>query len=144
MEKMKRCTRCILPETFPGISFDEEGVCNFCLTHRSPPTLGEARLREILSAQKGERYDCVVPVSGGKDSTYILYYAVKVLGLRTIAVNYDSGFQSPLAAENARNACEMLDVPLVVIRAGRDRQMRMLREILAISPRSWGAFLAPA
>jgi len=133
MEEMRRCTRCVLPETFPGLSFDEDGVCSICATHRRAPVLGEDRLREVLSAQKGETYDCVVTVSGGKDSTYILYYATEILGLRTIAVNYDSGFQSPLAAENARTACELLGVPLVVVKANRDTQKRMLREVLFIA-----------
>jgi len=133
MKEVRRCTRCILPETFPGISFGEDGVCSFCATHRPSPVLGEDRLREVLSRQKGERYDCVVTVSGGKDSTYILYYATEVLGLRTVAVNYDSGFQSPLAAENARTACQVLGVPLEVVKASHDTQIRMLREVLLIS-----------
>jgi len=133
VEEPRTCTRCIVPETFPSISFDEAGVCSLCATHRPPPVLGEDRLREVLSAQKGAVYDCVVPVSGGKDSTYILYYATEVLGLRTVAVNYDSGFQSPLAAENARTACAVLEVPLLVVSANRDTQVRMLREALLIS-----------
>jgi hypothetical protein len=95
--------------------------------------LGEDRLREVLTAQKGEVYDCVVPLSGGKDSSYILYYATELLGLRTIAVNYDSGFQAPLAAENARYACQALGVPLVVVKARRDTQLRMLKQAILIS-----------
>lgn len=129
----RRCTRCILPETVPGLSFDSEGVCSVCGAHAAAPVLGEARLKEVLTAGKGPLYDCVVPVSGGKDSTYILYYAVKVLGLRVVAVNYDSGYQAGLAAENARRACEVLGVPLVVVKANPGVQIKMLREILRVS-----------
>lgn len=133
MEEMVRCSRCIVPGTFPGVSFDEGGVCSLCTGHRPAPMLGEDRLREVLTAQEGEVYDCVVPLSGGKDSTYILYYAAELLGLRTIAVNYDSGFQAPLAAENARRACEALGVPLVVVKANRNTQLKMLKEAILIS-----------
>jgi hypothetical protein len=133
MGEAKRCTRCIVPESFPGVSFDEGGVCSLCTGHRPPTVLGEDRLREVLTAQKGEDYDCVVPLSGGKDSTWILYYATELLGLRTIAVNYDSGFQAPLAAENARKACQVLGVPLVVVKANRDTQLRMLKQAVLVS-----------
>jgi hypothetical protein len=75
----------------------------------------------------------VVPLSGGKDSTYVLYYAVKILELKTIAVTYDSGFQSNLARENVKNACTALNVPLVVKKADYDNHVKMLREALRIA-----------
>lgn len=133
MKEPTRCSRCILPETFPGIAFDDQGICNFCSSHKNPSVLNEARLREILRAEKGDIYDCVVPVSGGKDSTYVLYYAVEILGLRVIAVNYDSGFQSDLARENLGNICDVLNVPLVVAQADYNTHLKMLREILRVS-----------
>ena len=133
MRAYKRCSRCILPDTFPGIAFNDQQVCNFCLDHKTVSVLGEAKLRELLSSESGELFDCVVPVSGGKDSTYVLYYAVKVLNLRTIAVNYDSGFQSDIAQENIREACNRLNVPLVVCQADYATQVKMLRELTQIS-----------
>lgn len=133
MQKVKQCPRCILPETFPGITFNEEGVCNFCLNHKHVAVLGESKLKEILGTERGKVYDCVVPISGGKDSTYILYYAVRILKLRVIAVNYDSGFQSDLAKQNLKNICRILNVPLVVKGANYQNQEKMLAQILRMS-----------
>jgi hypothetical protein len=133
MEEIRRCSRCILPETFPKIHFDEKMVCNFCLSHQHVPVKGEENLAKILQTQKGETYDCVVPISGGKDSTFILYYAVRILKLRVIAVNYDSGFQTDLARENIINVCKTLNVPLTIIKANINTQRAMLREALLIS-----------
>jgi glucosamine--fructose-6-phosphate aminotransferase (isomerizing) len=133
MNEPKRCSRCILPETFPGIAFDDQGVCNFCSSQRATSVLGEANLRELLHAERGETYDCVVPISGGKDSTYVMYYAVKRLDLRVIAVNYDSGFQSDLARENVIHICNKLNVPLVVARADYGTHLRMLEDMLRVS-----------
>lgn len=133
--------KCILPETFPGITFNPEGICNFCLNHKDVQVHGEAKLREILNTEKGEVYDCVVPISGGKDSIYALYYAVKMLGLRAVAVNYDSGFQSELAKENMKNACRILGTPLLIVKADYENHAKMLREILLVSE-VLGAFFA--
>ena len=115
---VRRCTRCTMPETFQGITFDEDGVCSLCTAtaakHESPRRLAE--LGEVVrSYGRGGNYDCVVPLSGGKDSTYILYSAVRDLGLRVIAVNYDSGYQSDEGRDNVRNACEALGVEAVLL-----------------------------
>lgn len=79
---MVRCTKCILPDTFPGIHFNDDSVCNYCLEFRSVQKgIGKAKLLQLLSSHpKRGKYDCVVPISGGKDSTFILYYVVKELG----------------------------------------------------------------
>jgi hypothetical protein len=134
---MKRCTRCILPETYPGISFDERGVCSQCRHEASRPErlpLGEeALLEHIRSGPDGPRFDCVVPLSGGKDSTYILYRAARELGLRAIAVNHDAGYQSDIARANVSNACESLGVPLVKSVVDWRVQRRMLRDMLRVS-----------
>jgi hypothetical protein len=122
-----------LPDTFPGIAFNDQQVCNFCSDFKTVSVLGEAKLRELLSSGNGQPFDCVVPVSGGKDSTYVLYYAAKVLNLSTIAVNYDSGFQSDIAQENIREACNRLNIPLVVHKADYATQVKMLKELLRIS-----------
>ncbi len=125
-----------MPETYPGIAFEEGGACSLCTqasaTCRSYPgldSLGE-RLRSL---SRGKPYDCVVPLSGGKDSSYILYMAVKQLGLSVIAINYDSGYMSEEGASNVRSACGALDVKLVVVRPEYDIQEQQLRQILKVS-----------
>ena len=129
------CSRCILPDTYPGISFDREGVCNFCLDYRPVHRdLGKEALLEVLhSRAKTGPYDCVVPLSGGKDSTFILRYIVRELRLKPIAVSYDSGFQTELAKENVHNACSILDVPLVALAAPGNTQSRLVREWIHLS-----------
>lgn len=140
---MKYCSRCILPETYPGIHFNEEGVCNFCLDYKPyHPNLGKEKLKEALHIEKrAGKYDCVVPLSGGKDSSYILYYVVKELGLKPLAVSYNSGYQKAIAEENVRNTCEKLNVPLIIIKSPGRIQKNRLKTSYLISQRekdSWG------
>lgn len=134
---MNYCKKCILPENYPGISFDTEGVCNFCRAYQPQVNqLGKEKLIERL--QSGEtkgKYDCVVPMSGGKDSSFILYFAVKELGLNPLVVSYDSGFQDEIARENIRTACELLEVDLKVVHSPGDIQRRLLKQSYKISKR---------
>ena len=113
---MKRCSRCVLPDTYPGIEFDAEGVCNYCLSHQDWEYEGEEALRNLF--EKGRRsdseYDCVVGVSGGRDSSYMLYYLVKVLGLNVVAFSGDHGFVPEIAKDNLRQMADVLGVKLVI------------------------------
>ena len=132
-----RCTKCIMPASYPEIHFDKNRVSNYCANHtRTHGRSSSVELAELFrSRPKSGEFDCLVPVSGGKDSMFVLYYAVKILKLRVLAVNYDSGFQSNLGSENVRNACAILEVPLISIHANERRQKKMLRTILSISSR---------
>jgi len=115
------CTRCIADTTIPGITFDENGICNYCKIHdkmeKDYPEGKEARkkleelVRKIKASGKGKRYDCVVGVSGGRDSTYLLYTAVK-LGLRPLAVHFDNGWNSEIAVTNVKNILSKLNIDL--------------------------------
>jgi len=104
---VKRCTRCILPTNYPNISFDAEGVCNICRSFENRWTGydWDKKSRELESLfekvkAKGRRYDCMVPVSGGKDSAYALYICTQKYKLKTLAVNFNNGFVSPVAMKN--------------------------------------------
>ena len=117
----KVCTRCLMDDTVKGITFDENGECTFCKIHddleRKFPLDEETpnRLRQLVEIikkdGKGKKYDCIVGVSGGRDSTYTLYNAVK-LGLRPLAVHFDNGWNSEIAVQNIKNATEILGVDL--------------------------------
>ena len=117
----RRCTRCLYDETVLGITFDSEGVCNYCHMHdqldREYPTgsEGERRLRKIADKARKEgqnkKYDVVVGVSGGCDSSYLLYIT-KQLGLRPLAVHFDNTWNSAVATENIHNVLRALDVDL--------------------------------
>ncbi len=115
MEKINRCTKCLLPSSLSGIKFDEAGVCNYCRKYEEDfkdwDKIKDRRKSEfekiLFSAQKLKKpYDCLVPLSGGKDSTFALYLCTKVYHLKTLAVTLDNGFLSKPAKENIKNALE--------------------------------------
>ncbi|MDQ3190058.1 MAG: N-acetyl sugar amidotransferase [Bacteroidota bacterium] len=119
-EQEKICKRSVLDTTIPGIVFDEKGICGFCKVYDElekiyPLTKREEGLKELVEKikKRGEnkKYDCIVGVSGGTDSIYTLYHAVK-LGLRPLAVHFDNGWNSKIAVSNIKNACQKLNVDL--------------------------------
>jgi N-acetyl sugar amidotransferase len=115
------CTRCIYDDHIPYISFDTEGVCNYCQQHdaldQEYPTGDEGwkRLRnladQIRVAGKGKKYDVVVGVSGGCDSSYMVHLA-KELGLRPLAAHFDNTWNSKTAVENIHHVLKGLGVDL--------------------------------
>ena len=115
--KSTYCTRCSLSASVPGIKFDREGICSHCLLHDKlekmfPEKELDGILKRIKSRGEGRKYDCIIGISGGRDSTYLLYKAVKEWGLRPLAVHFNEGFGNPIAGENIANACQKLDVEL--------------------------------
>lgn len=142
---MRLCTSCVLPETFPGIRFDDQGVCNHCLKFRAgrdKASQDRARYRgkfgELLDQVKrpDERaahpYDALLAYSGGKDSTYTLRLLTEDFGLRVLAVTFDHGFVSPAAHKNIRTVTDVLDVDYMIMAPGA----RTLRRLFARSMRA--------
>ena len=120
---MKLCSRCILPETFPGITFDKEGVCNHCRNYRGEKATTalkqkyEQKFCDLLrNERKPSSYDILVAYSGGKDSTYTLDVLVNRYQLRILALTFDNGFISPRAEENIRTVCGNLGADLLIVR----------------------------
>ena len=113
---MKRCKNCLLPEHYPGITFNEEGSCNYCQTYKKCIYKGKEELDRFLESfrDKHEKYDCVVGVSGGRDSSYMLYYLVKVCNLRVLAYTADHGFVTEAAKENMKKMADILGVDLAI------------------------------
>lgn len=114
------CQRCLLPSTYPKITFDLSGFCNVCREIEQkwgypPKPKGLKALKAYLSTiiPCNNQYQAVVTISGGKDSSYVLYLAVKVLGLKVIAANFDNGFQSEVARRNIQRITELLKTPLI-------------------------------
>ncbi|MEW6135581.1 MAG: N-acetyl sugar amidotransferase [Firmicutes bacterium] len=117
----KVCSRCVMDETVKGITFDDSGTCTFCQIHDElekefgNPELNSLNLNRLVERikkdGKNKPYDCIVGVSGGRDSTYTLYSAVK-LGLRPLAVHFDNGWNTELSVQNIKNACTKLNVDL--------------------------------
>lgn len=111
-DDLRRCARCILPETFPGIEFDEDGVCNYCQDYAPVNVFGEEAFGKVLDRyrNKGEKYDCVVPISGGRDSSFTLYSIVKKFKMRAVALTVDSGAIMPEGYRNIKSVTEALGV----------------------------------
>lgn len=104
--ELKRCTKCVLPETHETIVFDQAGVCNVCQQQEFKQTqvdwtAKKKELDELIESHRGKYdYDCLVPFSGGKDSTWTLYYLMKEYGLKPLVVRFDHGFLRPNVQEN--------------------------------------------
>ena len=116
------CSRCLSNETIQSINLDSNNICQFCKIHDEMDNEfplnenSEKRLFKVAEKirEKGSKskYDCVVGVSGGRDSTFLLYYIKKILKLRPLAVHYDNGFDSDTSVSNILNICQKLDVDL--------------------------------
>lgn len=143
-QPVRRCVRCLIPESFPGADFDGEGVCRLCRGYVKTAPLGEERLKQILNSRKGQRYDCLVGISGGKDSCFVAYLARKRFDLKVLAVCYDFPFLVDLARENVRNVCESLSIDLEVVRTKNGLERKLLRnhmKALAPTGTTWGQCL---
>ncbi len=124
VDQLQRCTRCVLPETFPFVEFDEDGVCNFCHHYEKKNLLGMDALQALLDNNRDSdgNVKCVVSFSGGRDSSYGLHLVKKVLGLDAVAFTYDWGVATDMAHRNQKRMCETLGVEQIVIKADLDRK----------------------
>lgn len=120
MKQVQACKRCVMDTSAPDIFFDEAGFCNFCsdfvASLEKCQLAGHSEARNALVETikrdgKGREYDCIVGVSGGIDSAYVLYKAIRS-GLRPLAVHLDNGWNSELAVDNIANLVRTLDVDL--------------------------------
>lgn len=116
------CTRCIYDERVPAIEFDDQGVCNYCHqvddlveSYGTGAEKGKKKLEQTVEDIKrhghGKKYDCVIGVSGGTDSSYMLYLA-KQYGLRPLAVHYDNTWNGSIATLNIHRVLKSLDIDL--------------------------------
>lgn len=131
---MELCAKCLLPECFPNITFDDKGVCNYCREYQPINYFGEKNLEKLISGyRRPGQYECVVPISGGRDSAFVLHQIVKQYHLKPLVFNYDNGFATDKAKENIRNAIECLRVDLVQKKSKRDIQTKLMGENLKLN-----------
>jgi tRNA(Ile)-lysidine synthase TilS/MesJ len=131
---MKICSNCVLPESFPGIRFDDEGRCSYCQKYKGNENQERARERfkekflKILEERGTEgSYRALVAYSGGKDSTYTLMMLKEQFGLKMLAITLDHGFVSPMAVKNIRHVTAALDIDHMTITPGEG----VIRDVFA-------------
>jgi tRNA(Ile)-lysidine synthase TilS/MesJ len=130
----KVCAKCVLPEYFPGVRFNSEGICNYCLDNKSEEDQERRKaeyrrkFEELIVASKGQSsYDAVMSFSGGKDSTYTMTILKEEYGLDIVAVTLDNGFLSNQALKNINNAVEKLGISHIFFKPRFDMLSNIFR-----------------
>jgi hypothetical protein len=137
---VKRCTKCVLPETMPFIKFDEDGVCNYCKSYklRNIPKPKEELFKLVEPyRRKGREIDCIVPFSGGRDSCYGLHLIVNELKMKPVTYTYDWGMVTDLGRRNISRMCSQLGVENIIVAAditSKRKNIRMNLEAWLKSP----------
>ena len=130
------CKCCVMDTTDEEITFDSNGVCMRCNEYkdRIEPEWNHGRghekeLQELISAIKksgeGRKYDCILGLSGGLDSSYMLHLAVKEWGLKPFVLHIDCGWNLPVAEKNIKKLCDKLGVKLHIKRMNWDEMREM-------------------
>ena len=134
MDTIERCTRCVLPVSLPSVELDEAGVCAHCRAYdllaaemERTREEREAQLSQIIrKAKEAKRpYDCIVPLSGGKDSTYVLYLCSQVYGLRCLCATLDNGYLTDGARANIKNALQATGADYMIYQVNRDTMLEL-------------------
>ena len=119
---LKSCSSCMLPETYETFEFNKEGVCNVCNNHKHQKSKidwnkrGE-RFKELVKDFRGKGdYDCLVPFSGGKDSTYVLYEIVVKHKLKPLVISFDHGFFREQHTKNIEKTLKILGTDHMVFK----------------------------
>jgi N-acetyl sugar amidotransferase len=133
---LRRCTKCLLPETHETIEFDESGVCNICRQIEFKQTridwnTKRKDLFELVGQYRDKYdYDCIVPFSGGKDSTFTLYYIVQALRLKPLVIRFDHGFLRPTVLKNTERSIKKLGVDFIHFRPNWKVVQKLMLESL--------------
>lgn len=129
IKRLRRCRKCLLPETMPYIRFDNDGVCNYCKNYKKPEVKGEKAIIAEAERIKAEENGMVLnSFSGGRDSSYSLHYLKKKLGLNVIAYSYDWGMVTDLARRNQSRMCSELGVEFIIVSADIPKKRDNIRK----------------
>lgn len=132
----RRCSKCVIPETYPGITFNANGVCSMCTEVLQPLTPKHSELqafRRRLSDATSAK-PILVPFSGGRDSTYMIYMLSRVWGLPVVAFTYDWGFVTDRARRNISRVCGELGVEHILVAADIDtKRLNVKKNLIAWS-----------
>ncbi len=121
----KICNNCVMDTSSPDIKFNKNGICNYCITYKNK--IGnslnnnnkETQLEKIISKirnfriKKNLKYDCLIGISGGLDSSYLVYYLVEKLGIKPLLFHVDAGWNSSISSNNIQKLVDKLDLDLI-------------------------------
>ena len=129
---LKRCVKCILPETMPFIRFDHSGVCNYCTNYklRNNPRDKDELLEKLEPYRKRNGAECIVPFSGGRDSCFGLHLIVNELKMRPVTYTYDWGMVTDLGRRNISRMSAKLGVENIIVAADIGLKRRNIRKNL--------------
>jgi len=132
---LRRCTKCVLTETMPYISFNEVGVCNYCTNYRprNTPKPKEELFDLVEPFRRAHGNDCVVPFSGGRDSCYGLHLIVNELKMKPVTYTYDWGMVTDLGRRNISRMCAEMGVENIIV--ADDIQQK--RENIKMNLQAW-------
>ncbi len=144
-KNLRYCIRCCMPETQEGLTFDELEICKACQSSEQKIHINwverEFELRKLLDSAKanaGNNYDCIVPISGGKDSVYQLHVLVNVYGMKPLAVTFSHNWYSETGWYNLQNALQEFNVDHIMFTPNRDLVNRIAsRSLGAIGDACW-------
>lgn len=130
--ELKRCKKCLLPETMPFIKFDSEGVCNYCNNYklRNVPKPKEELFELVKPYRRSDGPDCIVPFSGGRDSSYGLHLIVNELKMTPITYTYDWGMVTDLGRRNISRMCSQLGVENIIVAADISKKRHNIKKNL--------------
>ncbi len=130
LSSLKRCTKCLLPETYPFVDFDASGVCRYCRHWRRIQPKGRAALEAFVEPYRSKdgSPDVIVAFSGGRDSSYGLHYFKRELKMNPVAFTYDWGMVTDLARRNQARICGKLGVEHIVRSADIQAKRRYIRK----------------
>lgn len=130
---IRRCSKCILPETMPYINFDSSGICNYCRSYipRNIPKPKD-ELFKLLEPyrRRGNELDCIVPFSGGRDSCYGLHLIVNELRMKPVTYTYDWGMVTDLGRRNISRMCAQMGVENIIVAADISLKRKNIRKNL--------------
>ncbi len=128
IRKIRRCTKCVLPETMPFIEFDKDGVCNYCKGYRKISYKGKAELDRWNEDFHKLGKTAMISFSGGRDSSYGLHYFVKEMGIKPVAYCYDWGMVTDLARRNQSRMCEQLGIEFILVSADLKKKRKNIKK----------------
>lgn len=145
IQGIKYCSRCCVPETQEGVQFDDMGICTACRSSEEKMHINwderEKQLKKILEEAKsksGNSYDCVLPISGGKDSFFQAHVLVNVYGLKPLAVTFNQNWVSETGFYNLQRCLEVFDLDHLQFTPARGLVNKLARKSLgAIGDACW-------